>query len=202
MSIIYDALQKTQYTREGKRKILAAVSDRRWMLLSIGLSLTVFLLLFIAYFPQHNSSSHKASATKVVGKSANRLPNKMAKALQKPIPHVVKPSEPAQAALPITPVLSTAENQPSQPSMTPITPTTQTSQPPVTNTAPMPPINFDMGYNNNFTLNGVMLSNLDKIAMINNQAYHLGDIVNGMKVVNIDANSVTLQDGQRTVILR
>jgi hypothetical protein len=52
------------------------------------------------------------------------------------------------------------------------------------------------------TLNGVLLADQEKIAMVNNQPYHLGDSIEGMKIVSIELNSITLQDGTRTMVLR
>lgn len=48
-------------------------------------------------------------------------------------------------------------------------------------------------------LNGVFLSNKNKMAMINNQAYNLGDKINGMEIVAIDFNGIKLQNDNSIV---
>lgn len=55
---------------------------------------------------------------------------------------------------------------------------------------------------NKLILNGVMISGLEKIALINSQPYHVGDIVLGMKIVAIEFNSVKLQEGNDIFELR
>jgi hypothetical protein len=57
-------------------------------------------------------------------------------------------------------------------------------------------------YKGKLVLNGVLLADQEKIALINNQAYHLGDSIEGMRIINIELNSITLQDGARTMVLR
>jgi len=51
-------------------------------------------------------------------------------------------------------------------------------------------------------LNGVMLSPQDKIAIINNREYHIGDQLAGMKIINMDMNSVVLQNKSGKYTLR
>jgi hypothetical protein len=51
-------------------------------------------------------------------------------------------------------------------------------------------------------LKGVLLSDQDKMALINNQPYHVGDVVEGMKIVSIEFNSVILRQGDRKLVLR
>lgn len=53
------------------------------------------------------------------------------------------------------------------------------------------------------TLNGVFVSDKSKIAMINNDTYKVGDRINGMQIVAIDMNLVTMKDkDQNTVTLK
>lgn len=42
-------------------------------------------------------------------------------------------------------------------------------------------------------LNGVFLTTDDKVAVIDNKEYHIGENIEGMKIVSMDINSVTLQ---------
>jgi hypothetical protein len=51
-------------------------------------------------------------------------------------------------------------------------------------------------------LEGVFLSDNEQLAMINHHSYHVGDKVNGMQVVNIALDEVTLQDKKHSVVLR
>jgi hypothetical protein len=46
----------------------------------------------------------------------------------------------------------------------------------------------------NLVLNGVLLSDNEKMALINNKTYHVGDNVEGRKVVSIEFDSVRLID--------
>lgn len=51
-------------------------------------------------------------------------------------------------------------------------------------------------------LDGVFLSNREKMAMIDNKAYHLGDEVKGMKLVSITLDKVKLKHKKQTLTLR
>ena len=57
-------------------------------------------------------------------------------------------------------------------------------------------------FKNKHILNGVFLSHQENIALINNQAFHVGDTVENMEIVNISLNQVTLRDGKNTLQLR
>lgn len=50
-------------------------------------------------------------------------------------------------------------------------------------------------------LNGVFVSNQNKIAMINNQAFGLNDTVDGMKIIAIDLHSVKLKNEKGVIVL-
>ncbi len=145
MSIIYDALQKTQRSR--KKTVLKNRPD----IFDIGLLTVIFVLIFIclfAYFrpakgnkiktavPTHPLATPEVSKNAVVGKSA--------------LPQI--------------------KNQISH-------------------------------HDDSFVFNGVYISAQNKIALINQQEYHVGDVVNGLKIIEINANSVKLQDDKRTLIL-
>ena len=51
-------------------------------------------------------------------------------------------------------------------------------------------------------LDGVFLSNREKMAMIDNKAYHVGDVVKGMKLVSITLDQVQLKHKKQTLTLR
>lgn len=51
-------------------------------------------------------------------------------------------------------------------------------------------------------LEGVFLSDTEKLAMINHRSYHEGDSINGMQVVSIAFDQVKLGNKQRSVVLR
>jgi hypothetical protein len=51
-------------------------------------------------------------------------------------------------------------------------------------------------------LDGVFLSDKEKLAMINHRAYHEGDLINGMQIVSIAFDEVTLKNNARSLTLR
>ena len=52
------------------------------------------------------------------------------------------------------------------------------------------------------TLNGIFFSSQYKIAMINNHIFQIGDMVNGMKIVDIQYDNVQLEHGNHRLELR
>lgn len=54
----------------------------------------------------------------------------------------------------------------------------------------------------NLQLNGIFLDSNDKLAMINNNMYSLGDSIDGLKIVSITTNRVRLQDNEHSILLR
>jgi hypothetical protein len=64
------------------------------------------------------------------------------------------------------------------------------------------PLINEADYKNKHTLNGTFISDTTKIAMINNQYHHLGEGVDGMKIVGIDDNLVTLQNDKQIFVLK
>lgn len=59
-------------------------------------------------------------------------------------------------------------------------------------TAPLP----------NLTLNGVFLSNNEKIASINHRFFHLGDVVEDLKITDINLGRVELKNANRFIVLQ
>ena len=141
MSIIYDALQKIQQSREKKRDgspFLNQLTQISWI--DMGLSICIgALMLALAFvtFP-----SLKMYAESLLGKSAT----------------VVIPSGP--------PIFNATE------------------------------------YKNKNSLNGIFVSPTEKTALINNQFFKIGDHVDGMKIVSIENDGVTLRNNEATLVLR
>lgn len=138
MSIIYDALKKSQHARTTKARVEAAPSTnnkRKHIIITLLILTCLFAIV--------------AALTLTGGTSLN-LP-----LLSKKAP----PVKVQTAALPVTP-------------------------------APR------------LMLEGVFLSDTEKLAMINHHPYHVGDHVNGMQVINIAFDQVTLANQNRSVTLR
>jgi type II secretory pathway component PulC len=57
-------------------------------------------------------------------------------------------------------------------------------------------------YKSSHVLSGVYLSDDEKIALINNKFFHLGDVVDGMKLVSIEANRIVLRYADNALILQ
>jgi len=57
---------------------------------------------------------------------------------------------------------------------------------------------------NKLVLNGVFLSDKEKVALINNRSFRLGDVLAGMKIIEIDNDSIKLlsSDNKKVVLLR
>lgn len=60
----------------------------------------------------------------------------------------------------------------------------------------------EIAYQGKLILNGVFMSDQEKIALINNQPMHVGDSVEGKKIISIDLNKVKLQDQSNILILK
>jgi hypothetical protein len=63
------------------------------------------------------------------------------------------------------------------------------------------PIN-QANYKNSHVLSGIYLSNEEKIAVINNKFFHLGDSIDGMKLVSIEDNRIVLRNADDALILQ
>lgn len=57
-------------------------------------------------------------------------------------------------------------------------------------------------YKNQFILNGIFTSDQTKTAVVNNQYLHLGDVIGGMKIVNIGNDNIQVQNATQTIMLR
>ncbi len=68
-----------------------------------------------------------------------------------------------------------------------------------------PPITLKLineaDYQNKHKVTGVFLADNDKIALINHHYYHLGDNLDGMQIVQIDLNDVTVRNEHQKFIL-
>ena len=143
MSIIYDALRKTQENREnirdpqemtGKTSVMKSNRNFEWPDIFLLGSIGALLILLIAIYLTHLSFTPDAKKVAVVTPPA--------------VPAVTEPT-------------------------------------------PLPKL----------VLNGVFLSDHEQIAMINNQTYHFGDIVSGLKIVDIQGSSVKLQNEHHSIVL-
>ena len=141
MSIIYDALQKTQKNRENKQSHSIGMSPKRsqWLDVILGVVI-VSLLVFVVvgYYPRW-------SAKKAV---------------------VIQPKSVVAA---IQPVVKRS---------------------------------VEIPYKGNLVLNGVFISDQEKLALINNQSLHVGDTVEGMKIVSVSQSSVKLRKEGQVFVLR
>lgn len=158
MSIIYDALQKTQHNRANKRDKYFQETGRRIDLLDIALLVIIAALVVVivtGYYP------------KLVTKKYISRP------LVHPMVRVVPPA--VKRVVPIV-------------------------QQPVIHVSV--PIKTEMAYQGKLVLNGVFLSGQEKLALINNQSFRLGDTVDGMKIINIDMNSIKLNNANGTFVMR
>lgn len=63
---------------------------------------------------------------------------------------------------------------------------------------PAPPVEIPLP---KLVLNGIFMSDQEQFAMINNHPFHMGDVVEGMKIVDIGNNSVKLQNEHHSIIL-
>jgi hypothetical protein len=143
VSIIYNALQKTQKTLSQQPNL---PRERKWIdfLLFLIIAILTFVVFF-AYYPKIQNYFHK--------------------------PAVVKKKVVAVVAPPVAP-------------------------------APKPLVPTEMDYHGKLVLNGIFLSQTEKMALINNKPMHVGDVVEGKKIIDIDYNKVKLQDQSNILILR
>lgn len=75
-------------------------------------------------------------------------------------------------------------------------------KPVLTSQAPAKPISKPIVRIVKLKLNGVFLSNDENVAMINQDMYRLGDVIEGLKIVSIQLDSVVLQNDKQTLELR
>ncbi len=157
MSIVYDALTKTQKNIENRRHIFSQNNQTRnfnWfnaLLLSIIFGLTILAL--VAYYP----------------KLSHILPNPFA-------------------------------NQSKKKGIT-----APTNQLIASQAARLPTVDSPLSeimYQGSLQLSGVFISEQEKIAVINGQSIHIGDIVDGKKIISIDYEKVRLQDKNRIFVIK
>jgi type II secretory pathway component PulC len=141
VSIIYDALQKTQRNRAAIRDLYQEKMSKRMQFLDVGLYVLIIGLIAAVLFAY--------------------------------LPRVYKHYSVAKPPVQVEKVVAVRKASPT-------------------------PVEIKT----NMVLNGVMLSDQNKIALINNQSYHLGEWVDGMQIVNIQLNQVKLQKDNEYVVLR
>lgn len=214
MSIIYDALQKTQQNREYLRLQNALTHSKphrrniKWMLLSSSiLMLSAGVVAIYSFYGRSAIATvHPSVPAKLViqeSKSPAPLVVTESKTMKLVPEEAPQPSRMVTAPRPLGAETETAAVSqslpPSLPQLAAAPPPTQVIQ--VASPSTIEPVNTVLT-NSRLTLNGVLISGTEKIALINNQAFHLGDIVDGMKIVSIEVNSVKLQSGGELVELR
>ena len=167
MSIIYEALKKTQHNREVKRnparkiqrprfKMRVNIRDFDWPDVGLAALIGVLLVVSVSVYTVH--FARKLSRHTIVASNHHAVP-----AI---VPAILK------AATPAAPTEMPAET-------------------------------MVMGADNtDLVLNGVLLSDEEKLALINNKTFHVGDMVGGMRIVSIDFNSVKLANGGQLMTLR
>lgn len=161
MSIIYEALQKTQV--EDELQNIPSPQDEMtkddWI--DVGISLIIAFLLaiiMIAHYPHSNSKSKDMLVSKKNSKTVSILevPDETVKPVVKPT------SDPTNMGVPFD----------------------------------------EASYKLNHTLNGVFVSEEEKIAMVNNRFFNIGDNIDGMKVVSIEPDKIKLQHENGVVELK
>ncbi len=128
------------------------------------------------------------------------------KAQPSPVPVQANPvfveAQPSPVPVQANPVFVEAQPSSVPVQASPVFVQVQPSQAPQVVAQPAPlPVNMALS-SSKLTLNGVLISGSEKIALINNQTFRLGDLVDGMKVVSIDSTSVKLQSGGELLELR
>jgi hypothetical protein len=171
VSIIYEALKKTQLNREVKRNPVRKVNrnhfkmrmrinirDFDWPDVALAGVIGVLLVTSVSVYSIH--FAHKFSHHTLVASNTHHTAAPVAKAgLHQPVANA------AQVALPPETVITGTDNT-------------------------------------DLVLNGVLLSDEEKLALINNKTFHVGDMVGGMRIVSIDFNSVKLASGGQLMTLR
>jgi hypothetical protein len=156
VSIIYDALQKTQTNRSKNPKMIVKKSPFILQWFNIGMLITIIILFSIviyAYYPNIKklfTPSHHVSA--------------------------------AVKSVPRSPVIAATPNQ-------------------VSSTKALP-TQFATGTSGKITVNGVFISEQDNFALINNKEFHVGDTVEGMKIIAIQFDKVYFRDANINLVIR
>lgn len=60
----------------------------------------------------------------------------------------------------------------------------------------------ESAYQLNHVLNGVFVSEEEKVAMVNNRFFSIGDTIDGMKLISIELDKIKLQDNKGIIELR
>jgi type II secretory pathway component PulC len=160
VSIIYEALQKTQVEDELQNSPSSQAEMTKDDWIDVGISLIIAFLLamiMIAHYPPH-SKSKEILESKKNSKEVSIL------------------DVPDETVKPVV-------------------------QP--TSDSKMMGVPFDeAAYKLNHVLNGVFVSEEEKIAMVNNRFFNIGDNIDGMKVVSIEPDKIKLQHENGIVELK
>lgn len=181
MSIIYDALEKTQRNLSNKRKLRFFYFQKSSIRIAIFLLLFVmFLLIFVLARHDFNKHIKHPVHAKLTAVSSHPVIHNN----HSTVPVMVEPT--ATAVLPL--VVQNTGRDPFQYAE----PSHLTATLPTTNLGDL---------NGKFILNGVFISDNEKIALINNQPYHEGETIQGLKIVSIAMDSVKLADDKNSFVL-
>lgn len=182
MSIVYEALQKTQLEDDMQATLSSQdhMTSDDWIDVSISLVIAFLLAaIIVVHYPQFNIKSESVS---IIEKSPikNSLPavSSMQNVTILDVPDdTVKPTiESAN--------LHGAVKRLAQSQFFPVAP-------------------FDEAeYKLKHTLNGVFVSDDEKVAMVNNRFFNMGDSIDGMKIVSIEPDKIKLQNENGMMELR
>jgi hypothetical protein len=222
VSIIYDALQKTQRNREYLRiqnALTQKTSPRRhlkWLVLGVlivasggGVGALSFYSLAIGNLPSFHlaTKTQPSVKTKMLAQTQKSQKTVAVPPLTLGASQVAPPFSNRETTAPVSQTLAPVVSQvrPRQEEALPVSEQTPLPPPPfithpVAEKPPIPEIKPLLS--TRLTLNGVMISGDEKVALINNQAFHLGDVVDGMRIVAIEFNNIKLQSGNEVFELR
>lgn len=156
MSIMYEALQKTQ--PENDVQAIVTLQNNMtlddWIDVIIALIIAMLLAaIIVAHYPRFNNTNMAASQLNTV-------------VLEVPDETI----DPKTLSVPSQPIEPVASNSPL-----------------------VLPFG-DTEYESKHILNGVFVSDEEKIAMINNRFFNIGDTVDGMKIISIEPDKIKLQN--------
>ena len=202
MSIIYDALQKTQKNLENKRGITHK-KKTKWLdkvLLIVIVGLVGVNL--VAYYPRLVA---KHSATPIIKKVLPIKPSPVAspKVVPAPIQAVVTPpTMPDTRPTPVNhPPVEQLFNDPPKTTNQKILSIPASSPGNEPSSVPAATVN-ETPYQGQLMLNGIFVSDEDKMALINHQTFHVGDLVENFKIVSIEVDKVKLENNGKIFVMK
>lgn len=184
MSIVLEATERMQ-AMKGMEEIVShqAMTRDDWLDIAIALTIAFLLgVLIVKHYPNVQESKNK------------KITSAIMTAEKKPSSHSpVNASSDRIAAVSPRAALSVETVKPVQ---SQVVPSAETSA------MPSPSLNHQSEYAIQHSLNGVFLSDSEKVAMIDNRFFNIGDVVDGMKIIAIHAEGVKLENESGIVELR